>query len=131
MTMSGWRLRRLGWIGLCLLVLVGPVLILAFFRATYAVSHGLLLGGWLLLAGVGLAELSAPSAVLKWRRWMMTGGPPRELALGRAFDQVLATSDIGAPIAARNVRIVGLVILSIGTLLIALTYWSLRAAGLA
>jgi hypothetical protein len=123
-----WRAKRLVWTLLCLTVLIVPVLGLALLHIGQALSDGLILGAWLLMAGFGVVEIFAPSAVLEWRAWMMEGGPAQMQRIGSSFDALILT---GGPNATWRVRLIGVTLITLGSLLAIILFWALRTGGLA
>ncbi len=83
---SAWRRRRLTWIATCLLVLVLPAIALVVAGSPVPPADGPLLGGWVLIAAFGTAEILMPTAVLRWRQKMIEGGPATMRGLGAVFD---------------------------------------------
>lgn len=125
-------MRRLLWALACLVVLVAPVVLLSLGKVPvqYAVTYGFLLGSWLLLACVGVAEIVVPESVLAWRRWMMKGEPDQLRRIGDAFDSVLGVSSGDRSRINRNLRILGVILIAVGTALIVFMWLVFRAAGL-
>jgi hypothetical protein len=110
--------------------LIVPALALIAIQTSLTPVDGLLLSGWLIIVAFGAFELVAPHSVIKWRQWMMEGDPQRQ-QLGASIDKLLGTSDPTSQAATRNVRIIGVTLLSVGTLLMGLLWLSLHTAHMA
>jgi hypothetical protein len=109
-----WVRRRIAWMVFCLVWVVVPSLVFVArgLRFELAVWLGLVVGllglGWLFAA----SETLVPRRFLKWRSWMMEGGPRSLSQIGAAVDEVVGTGGNEAwnsIQAQRRVRIIGII----------------------
>jgi len=92
--------------------------------------YGLLIGTWLLIVVMGLLELVIPEPVLTWRRWMVVGSPASYRRLGDHIDEFLGTGDPRSAGAQRNIRLVGVFLVVVGSLLTGLALLLVSLFGL-
>jgi hypothetical protein len=120
------------WIVSCLVIICVPagILLMRGARPPSAWAYGLLIGMWLLIVAMGLLELVIPERVMTWRRWMIAGSPASYRRLGDHIDEFLGTGDPRSAGAQRNVRLVGVFLVVVGSLLTGLALLLVSLFGL-
>jgi hypothetical protein len=129
-----WRIRRAVWTGGCLLVLLAGagVLVAAQGPSARSLVRGVLAGYFALGALVAGAEILAPRQFVRWRRWMMEGGPQSFQLLGDLFDRRIMDKDRETRSERRvlnRIRVVGLIVLASVTLTGVFGWWALSGLG--
>jgi hypothetical protein len=128
-----WRRRRAAFSVTVLLLFIVPIPIFAIAGSTArtAAIDGALVGYGLVVCINSFAEILAPRHYLRWRAWMMEGGPAAYARIGRAFDRRLLPDDgQQAQQSYRRVRLFGFTLLLVNAVIVGLFMWVLAIAGI-
>ena len=122
---SGWYRRTAGlsviYVAVTGLSVVVGLLVGASLE--HAVVGGTVVGGWLACVLFSGVELFAPTAFLKWRESSMAGAPDYAVLAAKATDRyVFAKQANTGRVALSRVRINGLVLATVATLVSALVW---------
>jgi len=91
-----------------------------------ALLHGMLIGYVVLVGTFGFAEMLVPATFLRWRAWMMEGGPREFVQVGGFFDRLLLDGSRGY----LRIRLLGAALLIFGLIVAAAMWWLFGAVGL-